>query len=183
MGSLRQSVAERARWVGVFAALLLLVGSVPVLAESSAEQSQDGAVVAVPAEPEAFDHAAVAIGLEKAEQEKEEQEEERAEELETPEAIAEREASQLAYEDHDSAAEASALLRDFFEAELANIDADPARVITDSALKQSLDGEGAVVSSEGQPELIEANVPAKVAEESGELSKVDLDLEATARRV
>ncbi len=177
MESFGRFAAGRAKWIVVFASLLALSATVPVLAESSSEPSSE--LVEVPAEPASFpppDSEDIAARVEQAER----KEEERARELESPAAVAEREASRFAYKSIESSGEAGVLLRSAFEEELAAIDLDPARILTDSALRQSLGQEGAIVVNEGEPELIEADIPAKVVNDEGQLSKVDLDLKATS---
>ncbi|HEX3608676.1 MAG TPA: 6-bladed beta-propeller [Solirubrobacterales bacterium] len=134
--------------------------------------------VAVPAESSAS--LPTGADLAEATQKVELNEEERERELEAPAAEAEREESRSAYEDADSASEASDLLRMTFQSELESLNLDPARFLSDAALKRSLPEGGAVVSNEGQPEIMEAGVPAQVRNKEGEMSKVDLSLEATS---
>jgi len=170
---------KRARWLPPFAALLLAATAVPVLADSPGEGPASGEAVLVEAEPVPFEPPGaddLAAALAKLESE----EEARARELRGPAAVAEREASRTAFRSMDSAAEAGDLLRAVFSSELGTLELDPARVLSDAALKRNLDGEGAVIETDGRRELVEAEIPAKVADESGEPRKVDLSLAATA---
>jgi hypothetical protein len=158
---------------------LLVTGAVPVLAEPpagdqpAAWESEVGREVDRSLLPDTAD-------LAKGEEQVEEKEAEVAQELESPAAVAEREESELAYTDLESAGAVSDLLRLSFGEELAKLELDPARILTDATLKRNLGNDGgAVVSNEGSPELIEADIPAEVKDEDGDLGKVDLSLEAT----
>jgi hypothetical protein len=109
----------RARFVGLFTAVLLIIAAVPVLAQSSSDPQTVSVISGAEAEglPTAAD---VAQGIDEAETR---QTEEKAQ-LETPAAEAEREESQLAYADV-TAAEAAQLLRAEFSEQLELIDQDP----------------------------------------------------------
>jgi tripartite motif-containing protein 71 len=178
MRQLRRAVQGRARWLVFFTFLLLAASAMPVLADppageqSPVSESEAGGEVDPSLLPDAAD-------LAKGEEQLKKEEAERARELEAPPAVAEREESALAYRGLESAAAVSDLLRSSFADQLATIDQDPARVLSDGTLKRNLGNDGgAVISDEGKPELIEAEIPAQVRDEDGEMSKVDLSLEA-----
>ncbi len=99
--------------------------------------------------------------------------------VESPQAEAEREASQLAFTDL-SAGEEEQLLREQFEAQLSSIEADPARLLDDVVLERIDSPTEALVTLDGQKLLLEAEVPLRVPEEDGALRKVELGLEETA---
>ncbi|HEU4735433.1 MAG TPA: 6-bladed beta-propeller, partial [Solirubrobacterales bacterium] len=164
----------RARWLAVFTLLLLVTGAVPVLADPPAGEPEPVGSVEPSPLPDGAD-------LLEATKQLEVEEEERALELESPAAVAEREESALAYKDLESVEAVSDLLRSTFDEELESLDLDPARYLSDATLKRNLQNDGgAVVTSEGKTELLDAEIPAEVRDEDGELSKVDLSLEATA---
>jgi len=179
MAMFKRRKRARVHWMILFSVLLLLVvSSVPVVADSLPEESANQGESFPSSE---VDPALMPGGedLTEATQEAEREEAERGKELESPAAEAEREESEFAYQDADSAAEASDLLRTTFQQELKALDLDPARFLTDATLERSLANEGAVVSDEGETEILDAEVPATVRDEDGEMSKVDLGLEAT----
>ena len=169
--------ASRARWLAAFTLLLFVATCIPVLAEVPGRDG--GEVTEVPAAegegslPTGADLAQATAKLEK-------EEEQRERELASPAAEEEREESQTAYEEVDSVSQASELLRSTFQAELTSLSIDPARFISDTALKESLPEGGAVVYNEGEPEIVESEVPARVRDESGAMGKVDLGLDATS---
>lgn len=166
---------DRLRWLVLSAVLLLLGGAVPVIAEPagaeetpSSESEADLSLL-----PDAAD-------LAQAEKQLEEKEAQREEELESAAAVAEREESALAYKDLESAGAVSDLLRSSFPDELASLEQDPARVLTDATLERNLGNEGgAVITEEGRTELIDAGIPAEIPAGGGELEQVDLSLDAT----
>jgi sugar lactone lactonase YvrE len=108
----------------------------------------------------------------------EREEDERQDELASPEAVQEREASQMAYADV-SAAEAEELLGSTFPEELASLEADPARYLSDISLVRTFGETVATVNEEGEGSLLEAGIPVRAEDEDGELKKVDLGLQAT----
>jgi sugar lactone lactonase YvrE len=177
--------------VVMFACVVLLATAVPVMADPSDPQpSAAGAPsgrAPVPGNPiteEAASHvgappqgpssAQIATLLEKGKEE----ERLRQEQLESPAAVAEREASAHAYSELD-ASEAEELLVAKFPRQLEGLNSDSARSLTERHLDQPL-GEGdAVVSDEGKKELLEGELPVEAKNEEGELEKVDVDLERT----
>jgi YD repeat-containing protein len=166
-----------ARWLVGFTLLLCVTGAVPVLADPAPED-QGSTEASARLDPSLLPDAE---DLAKAEEQLEEEEAERALELESPTAVAEREESALAYKDLESAGAVSDLLRSSFEDVLAILDQDPARALSDGSLKRNLRNDGgAVISDEGETELIEAEIPAEIPTEGGGLEKVDLTLDATA---
>jgi hypothetical protein len=170
---------DHSRWLVVSTLLLLSVGVVPVLADTATgDQALAPETELASQEPQAMPTGKDLLDATKEIEEKEAQ---RVRELESPAAVAEREESQHAYKGLESAEAISDLLRLSFSEELASLELDPARYLTGSTLERNLHNEGgAVVSNEGQTELIESEVPAEVREENGELGKVDLSLEATS---
>jgi YD repeat-containing protein len=172
MGSLGRLLPSRVRWVVGFAALLLALSAVPVLAEAP-----EG-VVAPEGEAAAQlpDAADIAAGLEQAEREAAEREKW----LASPAAVRQREGSQMAYADVGSGA-AEALLQDTFAGFLDNLDSDPGRFLSDAKILRSTPGGTvATVEVDGNGMLMDAGIPVRVENEEGELAKVDLSLEPTA---
>jgi sugar lactone lactonase YvrE len=141
---------------------VLLVGLLagPVIANAFAEE---------PTLPTA---AQVKEGLERAERE----EAEREAELASPAAVEEREDSAGAYDDV-SPGEAIALLKAQFPEQLAIINGDPARFLSDATLTDAV-GDGSVgqVTSDGSAELLDAGIPVEAEEGGGDFGKVDLTL-------
>ncbi len=179
MGQCRGALKGRARWLAFFVSLLIAAGSVPVHTDAAAgDQAPAPETELASQEPQPMP---TGEDLLKATKKIEEKEAERARELESPTAVAEREESQDAYTGLESTDVISDLLRSSFGEELASLELDPARYLTNSTLERNLQNEGgAVVSNEGQAELMEAEIPAEVRGENGELGKVDLSLEATS---
>lgn len=163
-------VVGRARCLVLFAGVLVIsAGS--VLAEAS---STDGPLVSQ-AEAEKLPTAGdIAEGIE----ETEEVEAEEDALLQTPAAEREREESQLAYTDL-STEEAVALLRSEFAEQLALIDQDPARALTDVELERVLSPTAAQISVGEETLLMDGTIPVRATDEDGELSKVSLDLDST----
>ncbi len=159
------------RWLALFTVLLLAVSAVSVLAESSpAEdiyQPTESELEALP------DASAVAKGL----SESEEQEAAEQEKRETPAAVAEREESLEAFAEV-SASEAKALLQTEFAEQLALIDQDPARMLSDATVEEVLTPTAARVSVDGNTMLVDGMTPVRAPDEEGDLHKVDLDLVA-----
>ncbi|HEY3492062.1 MAG TPA: hypothetical protein VGK43_03860, partial [Solirubrobacterales bacterium] len=144
-------MAKRGRLVAFFAVLAAICIAAPVLAETPAEEG------------EATDPLEL----------------QRDESLETPQAAAEREDSEYAYVDLTAGGEAS-LLQNHFAAQLAAIDADPARALADVTIERLDSPTEALVTLDGEPALLESEVPLRAPEEDGDLHKVELGLEETA---
>ena len=166
----------RVRFVALFAVLLSIASAVPVLAESApANQPEDVSLVSETEAEKLPSAAETAEAIAKAEELEAEEEELR----ETPAAQQEREESQLAYTDL-SPAQAEDLLRSEFGEQLALIDQDPARALTEVELRRPLGPTGALVEVEGDPTLVDGTTPVRAPAEDDELRKVSLELEATA---
>lgn len=164
----------RARWTAVVT-IFLLATSVPlVLAESP--DGEAGASTSEASDSQRyFDGRPVPPDLGEFEQE----EAERKEWLAGPEAVRQREESWRAYGDL-SPAESEGLLRSVFARQLAALNADPSRSLSDSQLVRPLPGgSDAVVREGGEGALLDSSVPVRVENEAGELAKVDLSLRAT----
>lgn len=168
-----------ARWVVVFALLLCATSAAPVFADpepapsstSDEPPSTSDESLPLPSDEE-FTKA-----LEEAEREEEKLEAERENELATPAAEAEREASRDAYADL-SAAGAQNLLLEAFPEDLQELNADPARVLSDLEVEKTLGVYGArVAGEEGESELVESPIPIESAPPGGEKEPVDLSLE------
>jgi streptogramin lyase len=117
--------------------------------------------------------------IRKATEAAERREEERLEWLASPEAVREREESRQAYAGI-SADAAKALTRSVFAAELAKLDADPARLLSDAELVGPVGASVATIRADGETSLLDAGMPVQAEDEEGELHKVDLSLEATS---
>lgn len=170
--------AAGTRWLTLFAALLLISSAVPVLAaEPPPNPSQE---IVVPATPEDFDPSQlpsaedVNEAIEKAELE----EEERNAWLASPEAILEREESRLAFADLDDTA-IRELVNSAFAEQLAQLNADPARFLSDAQLLSTSEETSATVKDEGNGLVMESSLPVQAEDEEGDLRKVDLSLEET----
>ena len=165
------------RWVVGFAALLLIVSAVPVLAAELPMPSEE---LTLPPTPEDFDPSRlpgaedVTAAIEKAERE----EEDREAWLESPEAIQEREESRFAFSglNHTAIQE---LLSTAFAEQMAQLNADPARVLSDARLLSSSEESSAAIEDEGNNLLLESSMPVQTEDEAGDLRKVDLSLEET----
>lgn len=165
--------------MALFTALLLICSAVPVLA-AEPEPGPAEEIVLAPASLEAQagwlpNATDVEEGL--AEVASEEAARERA--LENPKAAQEREESLDTYSDVDGA-EAQDLLQATFDEELAKLNTDPARSLSDAEFVRPVDETTAIVTEEGNGALLEAGIPVKTEDDEGDLSKVDLSLEATA---
>jgi tripartite motif-containing protein 71 len=124
--------------------------------------------------PHGPDNEAMLEALRLAEQE----EAKREEELASPAAEKEREDSRRAYAGL-SPAQAEELLAVKFPEFLASLNADPARTLSDSHLEHNL-GEGdAVVTTDGDTQLLEGSYPVETQNDEGELEKVDVSLQET----
>ena len=177
MGSSGRAVSGRVRWAVTFTFLLLTISAVPVLAAEPSPEVPAEAPAPVEAEsvqlPDAED---MREGIETAERE----DAERQRWLESPEAARQREESRYAFA-RLSAAEAGELLLATFSAELEKLNNEPARFLSDAQLVRPLgeDEAAATVKDEGNELLLDASMPVRAEDESGELRKIDLSLEPT----
>jgi Ca2+-binding RTX toxin-like protein len=126
------------------------------------------------AEPAIPAEDAITSALSEAYQEHQQQLQRHAEQLASPESVTQRETSKQAFGDFGSA-EAEALLRSVFGSVLENLNQDPARFLSDAKVDRVSEG-GATVTSEGDAQLLETNIPVQAEEENGELGTVNLDL-------
>jgi YD repeat-containing protein len=149
-------------------ALLICLGSVAVSGADQLPEEPAPSPVAVPSAEQ------VQAGIEAAE----EQQGQREEELQAPEAVQQREASRSAYSGLAGVA-ARQLLVDLFPGELARLNADPARVLSEVEVVKAFGDTVATVEEDGDGSLLEAGIPVRAENEDGELEKVDLSLEAT----
>jgi YD repeat-containing protein len=94
-----------------------------------------------------------------------------------PEAVLEREESELAFVDI-SPVESEALLADRFQAQLDEIDADPSRALSEVELEQVTSPTEALGLIDGEKVLLESTVPLRAPDGKDE-AKVDLQLEET----
>ncbi len=102
----------------------------------------------------------------------------REQELESPQAIQEREESQDAFS-AVTATEAQNLLQTYFSDYLDKLNSDPARSITNAESVLITGESSAVVTENGNSALLEAGMPLKAENEDGEKSELDLSLEST----
>lgn len=159
--------------------LVLLLGlalGVPVLARSAPQPEGGPTAAGLPPlpNPDAIT-AALSEGLVKYEKEVRLQEEE----LESPASIAERESSRQAYADLGPA-QAEALLEAEFGEQLEELNADPARALSDEHLDHAAGEDAATVTGEGKTRLLETTIPVEAENAAGEEAKVDLTLEETS---
>ena len=166
------------RWLALFVALLLVSSAVPVFAaEPPPNPSEE---VELPPTPEGFDPSRlpaaedVTAAIENAER----GEEERKAWLESAEAVHEREESRFAYADLD-AGSARDLLTTTFAAQLAQLNQDPARFLSDAELLSTSEPTSATVKDEGDGMLLESSLPVQTENGEGDLRKVDVSLEET----
>lgn len=163
---------SRLRWLALFTALLLVSSAVLVLAESPSGE----VVVANEEEAEKLPGASdVAEGLREAEKLEAEEQQLR----ETLQAENEREESQDAYTDL-TAPQAATLLQEQFAEQLAMVNQDPARALSDAHLDQVLGPDTALVTVGGNTMLVEGTIPVRAPDNEGDLAKVDLDLQHEA---
>ena len=97
--------------------------------------------------------------------------------LETPAMAERRRDSRFAYTELDSPPEVAELLRSIFKGELALLNQDPARFLSDARLEQRLGRSAARVSKDGETALLESGSPVVAEDDDGLLRKVDLSLE------
>lgn len=170
---------NRFRFVAVFVALLLISSAVPVFAaERPGGPAEE---IAPPPAPENFDPSRLpgAGDVTEAIEEAELEEEERKAWLASPVAVREREDSRFAFADLDATG-AEELLRSAFAEQLAQLNADPARFLSDARLLSTSESTSATVEDGGNGLVMESSLPVRAENEEGDLRKVDLSLEGTA---
>ncbi len=177
-GWLDSLIGARGRWLALFTTLLLASSAVPVLADPSpgveafsAPATSGPKVEPIPL-PSGQD---IANGI----AEHEAEETQRLEWLASPEAVSQREVSRTAYAAL-SAAESQELLNARFSERLDDLNSDPARFLSDAKLELSLGDSAAAVTSDGNTTLMDGTVPVRAPDDEGDLSKVDLSLEASS---
>jgi len=150
---------------------LLFVGSVGSVFADPPEEPQAPPIQEGFVEPPGVEAIASGLAAIKA------AEAEREEALQTPSAVQEREDSAFAFSGI-GAEEAAELLSADFADQLAGLNADPARFLTDVTLDQPFGEFGArITDADSETELIESSVPVRTEDANGELKKVDLELE------
>jgi YD repeat-containing protein len=183
MGSSRESVVGRLRWIAAFVLLLLSCSAVPVLAADEAPMPQQDPTGFTPPTAEEEEIAAAQVpnasDVYEALAEAEREQREREKWLSSPEAVDQREASWRAFADL-SAVESEGLLRAVFADQLEVLNSDPGRYLSDARLVRDPAGAGAVVEGEDGGSLLESSVPVRTEDGAGQLAKVDLSLEAIA---
>jgi len=107
-----------------------------------------------------------------------EEEAEHEEWLESPEAEHQRDVSRDAYADLSPSASED-LLRGAFAEQLQTLNADPARFLSDAQLIRPLEETAAAVKKDGEYSLMDAGIPVRAEDESGDPAKVELSLEPT----
>ena len=165
---LRPSLAGRAHCALCFALLLLAITAVPVFAAETPGGGEEAPSLSEIPAPSAEELAGA-----------ETEQRERAEWLSSPEAREEREASLTAYASL-SADEAKSLLVEAFPEQLAQLNADPARVLSELEVEKPLGTYGALVADEaGETAILNSSAPVE-SELGGEGEQpVDLALEET----
>src|SRR5215212_568925 len=160
-------------WAVAFVCLFAIAAAAPGVAFSAEEDggAQGEALARLPLPDEAALSSSLAAELQAHRQ----QVQQRADELAGPEAAAEREHSREAYAGLGRT-EAEDLLRSVFGGVLDGLDQDPARFLSDAQVEQVDGTEAATVTSEGETQLFEANVPVQTEAEDGSLGKVDVTL-------
>jgi Ca2+-binding RTX toxin-like protein len=103
---------------------------------------------------------------------------EREEELETPASIAAREQSQFAFAGIGPS-QAQDLLRSTFGDVIKELNGDPARFLSDARVDNVVERDAATVTSDGESQLLESNVPVVAKDENGDLAKVDVGVVPT----
>jgi YD repeat-containing protein len=159
------------RWLIIFTIALLAVSAVPALAVEPSEMASpsDSPEAGFQGLPDAED---VRQGIEMAEAE----EAKRQRWLESAEAVRQREESRSLFADL-SATETRTLLTTVFADQLAKLNDDPARWLSDAGIAQPLGESVAAVRKEGDTSLLDAGMPVRATDEDGELRKVDLSLD------
>jgi sugar lactone lactonase YvrE len=149
MVSVRRFVNGRTCWLIVFTVLLFAASSMPVFADPAGE-SPPPSETSVPSEGESLTEATEAL---------EDEEQEQAEWLLSPEARLERESSQDAYTALSSG-QAQDLLLEAFPGQLQELNADPARVLSEMDIEKILGTYGARVAiGNGESAVVESSVP------------------------
>jgi tripartite motif-containing protein 71 len=189
-GRSRSRVDERARvsrsrrnyatllCLGLFGLLLLALSAVPVLAaqgESGGEPGLEEPSGAEGTEVQKLPTAAdITAGIEKVEAEEGKEEAW----LESPEATQAREASSTEFSNLD-ASEAKELLSETFSSQLSEMNADPARVLSEAQLLSSSEETSATIKVDGKGVVMESLMPVRTEDDEGDLRKVDVGLEKT----
>ncbi|MDX6623748.1 MAG: tripartite motif-containing protein 71, partial [Solirubrobacterales bacterium] len=160
----------------VFAVLLLASASASVFAaEPESEPAEsEGTVLQEAITPPGAEQ------IQEASEAADRREAERLEWLSGPEATQEREQSRSAFSGI-GAADAQALLMDVFATEFAQLNAEPARQLSDAQLLSTSGETVATVRDDGKTFLLDAAIPVRDENEDGELRKVDLSLEESAQ--
>ncbi len=170
----RGTVTSRVCCLVGFIILLFASSAVPVFASDGADGqfTLEAPVESGPISPPG--DLQVREGIEEAER----KEAARLNELQMPALIDQREKSRDAFADLSDAA-AQELLLESFAPQMATLNADPARYLSDVELLRTYDQTAATVSDEGDGSLLEAGIPVRTEDSEGDLAKVDLSLEAT----
>lgn len=156
-----------------FACLILLATAVPVVAAPAESESSRG--WEPPMQASEYPDPSPA-SIQDAYRVFQREEHEREVELGKEPFIAQREASRMAYAE-DTPAEAEELLLSTFGGTLAKLNREPARSLSDSKLDENLGNGSAVVTYQGNTQILEANQPIEVENSEGEMKKVDVSLE------
>lgn len=157
----------------LLACLVLLATAVPVMADPAEPGSPGGSEPSPQsAEPSTTSPASIASAYQTYLREGEE----RKAELEEQPFVAQRESSRHAY-DEDTPAQAEELLRSTFGETLARLNEEPARFLSGARLDKNLGHGSAVVTTDGNTEILEAGQPVEVENPEGETKKVDVSLE------
>ncbi len=168
-------VVKRTHWIAVFGLLLCTLSAAPVLAES--EPASEPTAPASPSSDK------LAEALAKAEQEQREEEQAREEELASPQAEQERDASREAFSGL-SRPEAQQLLVSTFTEQLNELDADPARILSDLDINETLGTNAVRISNDdGENEVIESPIPVESKLPGEDKEPVDLALVQVRWRV
>ncbi len=161
-----RSQVTASRRIAVVALFFLAVSAASVVAASAANGPEELFSAPEAPSPSGVEVAAV-----------EDERQERAEWLSSPEAQKQREASRAAYTTL-SAGEAQSLLVEAFPEQLAQLNADPARLLSELEIEEILGTYGALASnSKGETSIVESSIQI-VSEVGGEGKQpVDLSLE------
>lgn len=170
MGQGGERVPGRAHWIFLFALFLCALSAAPVLAESE-PSPEPSAPVASPSPEE------LSVALKEAEQEAEAEERAHEEELASSEAQQERDSSRDEFADL-SGSDAQDLLLATFSEQLKELDADPARILSDLDIQEVLGSHAVQVENdEGENEVVESSIPVESQLPGEEREPVDLSLE------
>jgi Ca2+-binding RTX toxin-like protein len=162
------------RWIIAFACLLGVCVVAPAVAFSAEEEAesgrqQPGSVLPLPDGDDISGALSQAFGAHQ------QQLAQREEELQSPAAVAERERSRSAYAGV-SDGEAEELLQSVFGPVLAELNQDPARFLSDATVERYAGDGGAVVTNDGETQLLESNLPLQAEEEDGDAAQLDVTL-------